>query len=151
VLNLDGGLVQSMFFVPGTPVYETTKNDLLHTNWEKYCGNVVHFPKKIKPHELQQEIIKASAKIYSVKRLIHALFRRSRFINKILFIGEFFWQASMRADLKKELAYLKSKEAEWCERNNQISRHNQTSELSGPFVSEIQPAGAGLRAGGGHS
>ncbi|MDR2841928.1 MAG: B12-binding domain-containing radical SAM protein, partial [Spirochaetaceae bacterium] len=114
--GLDGGLIQSMFFVPGTPVYDTNKDSLIHTNWEKFCGNVVHYPKKIKPHELQEEIIKASAKIYSPKRLLHALFRRSRFINKVLFIGEFFWQASMRADLRKELPYLKSKEQEWYER-----------------------------------
>ncbi|GHV12052.1 B12-binding domain-containing radical SAM protein [Spirochaetia bacterium] len=114
--GLDGGLIQSMFFVPGTPVYDTNKDNLIHTNWEKYCGNVVHYPKNIKPHELQEEIIKASAKIYSVKRLIHALFRYSRFINKVLFIGEFFWQASMRADLKKELPYLKSKESIWNEK-----------------------------------
>lgn len=105
--NIDGALIQSMFFVPGTPVYEESKSRLIHQNWEKYDGNVVHYPKNIKPHELQMEIISASRKIYSFRRLLHAVFCYKK-VNKILFIGEFFWQKSLRKDLKKELPYLKS-------------------------------------------
>jgi len=105
--NIHGALIQSMFFIPGTPVYETNKDRLIHENWEKYNGNVVHYPKNIKPHELQEEIIYASAKIYSIKRLIHAIIY-FKWINKIVFIGEYFWQRSVREELKHELPYLKS-------------------------------------------
>jgi radical SAM superfamily enzyme YgiQ (UPF0313 family) len=104
--NLDGALIQSLFFTPGTPFFEKNRNILIHQNWDKYNGNVVHFPKNIKPHELQEEIILASAKIYSLKRLIYAI-AHYKWINKVLFIGEYFWQKSMRRDLKKELGYLR--------------------------------------------
>ena len=109
--NIHGVLIQSMFFTPGTLVYEQNKDILIHENWEKYDGNVVHYPKNIKPHELQQEIITASRKIYSVKKLIHVILH-SQFIYKVLFVGEFFWHMSVRKDLKKELKYLKSLGAE---------------------------------------
>lgn len=105
--NIHGVLIQSMFFVPGTPVYDTHKDSLIHTNWEKYNGNVVHYPTNIQPYELQQEIINASAKIYSIKRLIYAIIHY-KWINKFLFIGEFFWHISIRDELKRELPYLKS-------------------------------------------
>lgn len=103
--HIHGTLIQSLFFTPGTPVYEDCKENLIHEDWEKYCGNVVHYPNHLKPHELQQEIITASRKIYSVRRLLYAIFRY-KWINKILFIGEFFWQKSARKDLKREMAYL---------------------------------------------
>jgi anaerobic magnesium-protoporphyrin IX monomethyl ester cyclase len=105
--NIKGALVQSLFFTPGTPVYEKNKHLLIHQNWEKYNGNVVHFPKNIKPHELQVEIIIASKKIYSFKRLLFAIFHY-KWIDKMLFIGEYFWQKSMRNDLKKEISFLKN-------------------------------------------
>jgi len=105
--NIHGCLIQSMFFTPGTRFYRENEHLLIHKNWEKYDGNVVHYPKNIKPHELQKEIILASSKIYSVKRLIHAIFHSEK-IFKILFIGEFFWHRSIRANLKKELPYLES-------------------------------------------
>jgi hypothetical protein len=95
-----------MYFIPGTPVYETHKDKLLHTDWSKCTGNVVHYPENISPYDLQKEIIHASQKIYSLKRLITAILKK-RGIERILFIGEFFWQKSVRADLKKELVYLK--------------------------------------------
>jgi radical SAM superfamily enzyme YgiQ (UPF0313 family) len=104
--NIKGALIQSLFFTPGTPFYEENKNILIHRNWEKYSGNVVHYPKNIKPAELQEEIIIASAKIYSFKRLIHAILHY-KWINKVLFIGEYLWQKSIRNDLRKELEYLK--------------------------------------------
>jgi radical SAM superfamily enzyme YgiQ (UPF0313 family) len=104
--HIKGVLIQSMYFVPGTPVYEVNKENLLHTNWAKYNGNVVHYPKKISPYDLQLENIQASAKIYSVKRLISAVLLED-WIHKVLFIGEFFWQKSIRDELKRELPYLK--------------------------------------------
>jgi radical SAM superfamily enzyme YgiQ (UPF0313 family) len=103
--NIKGALVQSFFFTPGTPFFEKHKHLLIHQNWEKYNGNVVHYPKNIKPHELQREIVIASKKIYSFKRLIYAIFNY-KWINKILFIGEYFWQISFRNDLRKEIDYL---------------------------------------------
>ena len=104
--GIHGALIQSMFFVPGTPVYEENKDILIHENWEKYDGNVVHYPKNIKPHELQEEIISASRKIYSIKRLIYAITHYKK-INKILFMGEFFWQRNLRKELKNEIVNLK--------------------------------------------
>jgi len=105
--HIKGVLIQSMFFTPGTLVYEQNKDNLIHENWERYDGNVVHYPKNIKPHELQQEIIIASRKIYSVKKLVHSILY-DKFIDKIMFIGEFFWHMSIRADLKSEMKYLKN-------------------------------------------
>jgi len=104
--KIHGALIQSMFFVPGTIAYDTHKEFLIHENWEKYNGNVVHYPKNITPYQLQKEIINASQAIYSKKRLCKALFKYN-WINKILFIGEFFWQKSFRRELEKELPYLK--------------------------------------------
>lgn len=104
--KIHGVLIQSMFFVPGTVAYDTHKECLIHENWEKYNGNVVHYPKRITPYRLQQEIISASANIYSFKRLLKALFTY-KWINKVLFFGEFFWQKSYRKQLQDELPYLK--------------------------------------------
>jgi len=103
--DIRGVLIQSMYFVPGTPVYEANKDRLLHQDWSKYNGNVVHIPKNISPYDLQMEIIHASAKIYSLKNLFHVLLHR-KWREKVLFIGEFFWQKSVRDDLKKELPQL---------------------------------------------
>jgi len=94
-----------MYFVPGTPVYEANKDRLLHQDWSKYNGNVVHIPKNISPYDLQMEIIHASAKIYSLKNLLDALLHR-KWREKLIFMGEFFWQKSVRGDLKKELPQL---------------------------------------------
>lgn len=104
--DLHGVLIQSMYFVPGTPVYQSNKDRLLHENWSKYNGNVVHYPKNISPYDLQQEIIYASKKIYSVRRLFHAVFKEKG-LNRVLFVGEYFWQKSVRSDLKRELSNLK--------------------------------------------
>ncbi len=104
--NISGVLIQSMYFVPGTPVYETHKDKLIHRNWSKYNGNVVHYPEKISPYDLQLEIIHASRKIYSRRRLLQAIFHK-RGLERLLFVGEYFWQKSVRADLTSELPYLK--------------------------------------------
>ena len=106
--HIQGVLIQSMYFVPGTPVYETHKNRLLHHNWSLYNGNVVHWPKQMTPYELQLEHIRASRKIYSWKRLLQALLFEDPF-HKLLFAGEFFWHMSIRADLKKQLPYLRKR------------------------------------------
>lgn len=100
--RIKGALVQSLFFTPGTPFFDKNKALLIHRNWEKYSGNVVHYPKNIAPDDLQEEIIIASRKIYSFKRLMYALFHY-KWINKVLFVGEYFWQKSMRNDLRKEM------------------------------------------------
>jgi len=105
--DIHGVLIQSMYFVPGTPSYESHKHKLIHTDWSKYNGNVVHFPENISPYDLQLEIIHASRKIYSRKRLIKTIFSEKLF-NKLMFCGEYFWQKSVRAELSKELPYLKS-------------------------------------------
>lgn len=107
--NIHGILVQSMYFVPGTPVYEAGKDRLIHENWAKCTGNVVHYPQNITPFDLQREIIHAIDVVYSVKRLFHVL-RHEKWVNKVLFIGEFFWQKSVRADLEQELPCLKKLE-----------------------------------------
>lgn len=104
--HIQGVLIQSMYFVPGTPVYKTHRKSLLHKNWALYNGNVVHHPKNMTAYELQLEHIRASKKIYSVKRLIHALIHED-YIHKVLFFGEFFWHMSVWSDLKKQLPYLK--------------------------------------------
>ena len=104
--KIQGVLIQSMYFVPGTPVYESHKDQLLHRNWSLYNGNVVHRPRNMTPYELQMEHIRASRKIYSVRRLIRALLFED-YVHKFLFVGEFFWHMSIRTDLKKQLPYLK--------------------------------------------
>ena len=106
--NICGVLIQSMYFIPGTPVYETHKDLLIDKNdWSRNTGKVVHYPEKMTPAELQKEIIIASGRIYSFKRLIEALlFKRG--MERLLFIGEFFWQYNVRQELKKEIPYLES-------------------------------------------
>ncbi len=104
--NISGVLIQSMYFVPGTPVYETHKDKLIHRDWSKYSGHVVHYPERISPYDLQCEIIHASRKIYSRRRLLQALLHK-RGLERLLFVGEYFWQKSVRADLRAELPYLK--------------------------------------------
>ena len=104
--NISGVLIQSMYFVPGTPVYETHRDRLIDQNWARYNGSVVHYPERISPYDLQLEIIHASRRIYSRKRLVHAVFRK-RGLERLLFVGEYFWHRSIRADLKAELPYLK--------------------------------------------
>lgn len=99
--NIKGILIQSMYFVPGTPVYDKNKDKLLHKDWSKYNGNVVHYPTNISSYDLQQEIIIASKTVYSIKRLLNVLFKW-RGVDRLLFIGEFFWQKSVRKQLQKE-------------------------------------------------
>lgn len=105
--NICGVLIQAMYFIPGTPVYEKNKEVLIHEDWSKCKGNVVHYPKSISPVDLQKEIIIASSKIYSLKRLINAVVHK-RALSRLLFIGEYFWQKSVRTGLKKELKNLKN-------------------------------------------
>jgi radical SAM superfamily enzyme YgiQ (UPF0313 family) len=103
--HIKGVLIQSMYFVPGTPVYDANKDNLLHENWSKYRGHVVHYPKNMSPYEMQLETIDASRRVYSLKNTIKALLTYS-FFDKALYLGEAFWQMSVRSDLKKELVNL---------------------------------------------
>ncbi|MBQ5319002.1 MAG: B12-binding domain-containing radical SAM protein [Oscillospiraceae bacterium] len=104
--NICGVLIQSMYFIPGTPVYDSHKDKLIDTaDWSRNTGRVVHYPQNMTAAELQREIIIASGKIYSFKRLLQAIFRK-RGLERILFIGEYFWQKGIRRELKKELSYL---------------------------------------------
>ena len=98
-------LIQCMYFVPGTPAYEKNKDRLIHRDWSKYNGNTVHYPQNMTPYELQMEHIDASRRIYSFRRLLHAIVFED-FVHKGLFIGEFLWHWSIRCDLKKELKHL---------------------------------------------
>ncbi|MCI8361045.1 MAG: B12-binding domain-containing radical SAM protein [Clostridiales bacterium] len=106
--NICGVLIQSMYFIPGTPVYESHKDALLEQgNWSRCKGRVVHRPAAISACELQKEIIIASKKIYSFRRLLAAVLHK-RGAERILFMGEYFWQREVRRDLKRDLTYLKS-------------------------------------------
>lgn len=106
--NIQGVLIQSMYFIPGTPVYESHKDSLLEDgNWSRCIGKVVHHPKNISAVDLQKEIIIASKTIYSFKRLMEALFKK-RGVERTLFIGEYFWQKDVRRDLKKDLKYIEA-------------------------------------------
>lgn len=105
--DIQGMLIQSMYFIPGTPVYETHRGRLLDEGrWDRCVGAVVHEPVLMSAEQLQKEIIHASKRVYSPKRLLRALFAK-RGIERLLFVGEFFWQASIRSDLRKELPYLR--------------------------------------------
>lgn len=104
--NICGVLIQSMYFIPGTPVYQTHKEYLFDNgDWSRCVGKVVHYPKNLSPADLQKEIIIASRQIYSFKRLLKAIiFKRG--LERILFIGEYLWQKDVRRDLRKDLNYL---------------------------------------------
>ena len=104
--DICGALIQSMYFIPGTPVYSTHKDRLLNHDWSRCVGKVVHYPQNISPYALQQEIITASKRIYSLKRLLRTILHKDG-IERILFVGEYFWQKSVRKDLRKELPFLK--------------------------------------------
>ncbi|UOO37562.1 B12-binding domain-containing radical SAM protein [Oscillospiraceae bacterium CM] len=104
--KLCGVLIQSMYFIPGTPVYETYQARLLDLDWSRCVGKVVHYPKNISPYDLQKEIILASRRIYSIKRLFEAI-TTMRGNERLLFIGEYFWQKNVRKNLLRDLPYLK--------------------------------------------
>ena len=115
--HISGVLIQSMYFIPGTPVYETHKDRLIGApagqpskctpDWSRCTGKVVHYPEKLSPSQLQREIIDASRRIYSLPRLADALIHQ-RGIDRLLFLGDFFWQAWVRRQLKSELPWLSS-------------------------------------------
>lgn len=103
--NIKGVLIQSMYFIPGTSVYQNNENRLLYKNWSKYSGHVVHYPEKISPYGLQLEHIRASETIYSKKLLVKRIISED-LLHKVSSIGEHFWHKSIREELKKELPYL---------------------------------------------
>jgi len=107
--DIHGCLIQSMFFVPGTPVYEQHRDSLLHQDWDLFNGNVVHRPKHMSPAQLQREMIDASATAYSARRLLHALLHRKGIL-KVLAIGETLWHASLRRAWRRRLPELEAAE-----------------------------------------
>ena len=104
--GIHGLLLQSMYFTPSTPAYEANKDRLLHEDWSKHAGYVVHYPSNISPYDLQLEVIRALSTLYSFRRLIRALLFKG-WHTKMMFFGEFFWHRSIVSDLKKELPFLK--------------------------------------------
>lgn len=103
--NIEGVLIQSMYFIPGTQVYDKYKTKLIHKDWSKYIGNVVHFPESISPVDLQKEIVIALRNIYSGKQLIRKI-RNGNIMNVYMFFGEFFWQKYVIRRLNKEIPHL---------------------------------------------
>lgn len=104
--HISGVLIQSMYFIPGTPVYATHRDRLLRPDdWGRCTGKVVHRPEHMTPAQLQKEIIIASRRIYSWKNLFRALVKK-RGLERLLFLGEFCWQASVRADLRRDMKTL---------------------------------------------
>lgn len=99
--GLRGMLVQSMYFVPGTPVWKTHQDRLIHTDWSKYTGHVVHHPTLMTPSELNRELVHVSRRVYSYPRLLKSLIF-DRGLNRLLFLGEFFWQRSVASDRERE-------------------------------------------------
>lgn len=99
--GLRGMLVQSMYFVPGTPVWQTHAHRLIHRDWSKFTGHVVHYPTSMTPSELNDELVHASRAVYSWRRLLRSLVK-DRGLNRWLFAGEFFWQRSVAADRARE-------------------------------------------------
>lgn len=106
--DITGILVQSMYFVPGTRAWDDHHERLIHTDWDKYLGHVVHYPSHISPADLQLEIIDASRRVYSPARLVQKLLRPHG-ASRRLFVGEVFWQRSVRRKLANELPYLRQK------------------------------------------
>jgi radical SAM superfamily enzyme YgiQ (UPF0313 family) len=106
--NICGVLIQGMYFVPGTPVFEQNESKLLHKDWSKYNGNIVHKTKNIPPEKMQQEIINASKIIYSFKNLVRMFFSSKTLEEKVLFLGESFWHADVRRKLKNEIKNIKN-------------------------------------------
>lgn len=99
--GLRGMLVQSMYFVPGTPVWQTHAERLIHRDWSKFTGHVVHHPTNLTPAELNEELVHVSRTVYSWRRLLRSLVR-DRGLNRWLFVGEFFWQRSVARDRARE-------------------------------------------------
>jgi len=79
---------------------------------------------------LQKEIISASEKIYSFKRLIKRLIG-GKLLNRLLFMGEFFWQRSVCKKLREELPYLR-------EAGEQSGRYGkQTHDTNGQMIKTL--------------
>ncbi len=104
--DIHGILVQSLFFTPGTPFYDEHEDRLIHKDWNRYDGKVVHYPEHMSPARLEEEIIVASRRSYSKRRLLRAMVKYP-WLNKVLFFGEYLWHRSQRKELKKELGFLR--------------------------------------------
>ena len=104
--GLHGLLLQSMYFTPSTPAYTANRDRLIHEDWSRHAGHVVHYPSSISPYDLQLEVIHALSTLYSPKRLLRALLL-ANWHTKMMFFGEFFWHRSIIGDLRAELPLLK--------------------------------------------
>lgn len=101
--GISGVLLQAMYFIPGTRSYEEHRSELIPKSpWSRCVGRAVHHPKHMSARQLQQEVINASKAIYAPKELLAALVTK-RGIERLLLIGEFFWQASERYDMEREM------------------------------------------------
>jgi radical SAM superfamily enzyme len=104
--DIRGVLIQAMYFIPGTPAFDKTRDRLLpNRDWSKYAGYAVHTPARMSPQELQLEIIRASKKIYSAKNSVKALITRD-WRGKLLYLGEMLWQRDVRRRLQRDLRNL---------------------------------------------
>lgn len=101
--KIDGVLLQSMYFIPGTRSYDEHESDLIAKSpWSRCTGKVVHHPKNMTARELQQEVVETSRLIYSPRNLLKAVIHK-RGIERTLFVGEYLWQLFQRHDLLEEL------------------------------------------------
>lgn len=133
--SIQGMLIQSMYFIPGTPSYEQHKDELIdESRWDRCTGSVVHYPRHMTASQLQMEIIRASSKIYSLPRLAKALVCKKG-MERTLFVGEFFWQASIRRDLRRELAYLREVD---CRQQETLSVRERESYPIGIHARAVQ-------------
>lgn len=77
-LNIDSVQFMMLTPLPGTPVFEELKNQgrLIHTDWSKYdAHHAVFEPKLMTAFELHIETLKAMAKFYSWRTILHNLWR----------------------------------------------------------------------------
>lgn len=130
--NISGLLIQSMYFIPGTPVYETHKDRLLDGDWSRCVGMVVHYPENIEPVKLQKEIIEASRTVYSFPHLLSALFKK-RGMARVLFIGEYFWQREIRRDLKRDLPNLQAMADRYLAKSQESSERGKGESVASPI------------------
>lgn len=111
--NLSGALMQSLYLIPGTDSYQELDRQqrIVTKDWRKYIGLVINYPKRIRPSQLQAEILHASRRVYSLRRLLaRSLSFQVRFYDKLLFLGELVYQIAERRMMKRHIAFLRTQE-----------------------------------------
>lgn len=82
-------------------------NRFIHNDWRFYNGNfVIHYPKRMKPSTLQQELINGTKRFYSKMRCLKALF----FKGKIDYFAQFYSLKPVLETMEKYMACLKKYE-----------------------------------------